>query len=77
MDYSTFNWDDADYKYEDYYSALGIEDAPYVISGEESRDEIISKATLKPVEKIDEIKDSLDDCLRRFADSIIRQKEQR
>lgn len=79
MDYSSSNWNYAgsDYKYEDYYSALGIEDSPHILSGRESKDEIVSLATLKPPERIEEIQKHLDELFRRFADSIILQNGQR
>ena len=70
VDYSTFRWQEADYKYEDYYSALGIEDRSHVLTGQESKEEIIGLATLKPVEKITEIQEQLDIVFRKFANDI-------
>ncbi len=74
VDYSTFHWKDADYKYEDYYSALGIEDSPHIITGRESKEEIIAMATMKPVEKINEIQKQLDAVLKKFSNNIKKRK---
>lgn len=73
VDYNTFYWNDADYKYDDYYSALDMKVATHIMTGQETKEELIRCATLKPVDKIREIQESLDITLKYFA-SMVRNK---
>lgn len=48
------------YKFDDYYTSLDINCDPYYVHGGESLDAFLSAATLKPQDKIEEIKVRLD-----------------
>ena len=53
-----------DYKFDDYYSSLGIEEACIEITGNETVEELIKHTTLKPFEKIESLKQGLDNIMR-------------
>lgn len=73
VDYDTFAYPACNYKFEDYYSALGLEDN-FVMRGNERKDQLIALATVKPVEKIEKIQKALDEVMRQFA-HIIKQRQ--
>ena len=46
-----------DYKFEDYYSSLDLDDVPCIsITGDETLEELITTTTIKNVEKVEELK---------------------
>ncbi len=49
-----------EYKFEDYYSSLGIKERPLEIIGSETMDTLINATSMKPYDKIDELIESLD-----------------
>ena len=63
-----------DYKFEDYYSSLGINENCIEITGKETVEELIKQTTLKPIEKIESLKQGLDNIMR---DLIIKFKKRR
>ena len=52
-----------DYKFEDYYSSLGINENCIEITGKETVEELIKQTTLKPIEKIESLKQGLDNIM--------------
>lgn len=52
-----------DYKFDDYYSSLGIIGNSFEINGEESIDFLLEKVTLKPIEKIEFLKSDLNNIM--------------
>lgn len=44
-----------EYKFEDYYSSLGIKERPLEIIGSETMDTLINATSMKPYDKIDEL----------------------
>lgn len=56
-----------DYKFDDYYSSLGIKDEYIEITGEENELDLIKSATLKPIEKIEELKNGLNNLMVRVS----------
>ena len=53
-----------DYKFDDYYSSLGIEEVCIEITGKETIEELIKQTTLKPIKKIESLKQGLDNIMR-------------
>ena len=56
-----------DFKFEDYYSSLGIEETPLQLHDCGDVDATISRMTLKPSERIDELIGSLDLIMKEVA----------
>lgn len=74
VSYKTFVWKNPDYKYEDHYSALGIEMHTHVMDGKETKESLIAETTLKPMDTIRRIQDSLDAKMKEFAKEIIQRQ---
>lgn len=60
----------ANYKYDDYYSSLGIESTYIQLKGDESLQELISLTSLKPVDKIQSLKEDLNQIMISYALSV-------
>lgn len=59
-----------DYKFKDYYTSLGIDEEPIEIDGNESLEELLSRPTIKPQDKISELIDGLDKAMQNVAQNF-------
>lgn len=60
-----------DYKFDDYYSSLGIPSEYISVDGSEQMDYLISRSTIKPIDKIETLIDGLDTMMWQLRNEII------
>ena len=55
-----------DYKFDDYYSSIGIEASCLEIDGSETFEELMARTTIKPIDRIEYLKSELDKTMQRL-----------